>query len=338
MTLAMHVSLCALFVMVEGLHDHKRGAPEDRLHWAPHTPQAANHYCEHVNTFCNKCDFPSANEIMKSFFEHRTRVTLFIVGLNDGKDLVNVLGQSWYRSDKAHIYAWEIMDNTYAKAVKKFKGHPEVVISRGAVSASEGDIVNISGSGETAGIYEPGAHGGRFEDAGEQVRTLRWDNFVGGRRILEVSYAIIDVEGHEMGVIAGMELGRLRDTFPVFQYELGGTWVDERHEGNMTQADAAEHFGYDAREAHTHLQALHMAAAQRLTGMGYRIYLMGHENGVPMLSPVTPKVFLDAKCVQENGRYFIQGNALAVLETAADQMPWLTNAIDVMVANDAALR
>ena len=78
---------------------------------------------------------------------------------------------------------------------------------------------------------------------------------------MEVSYALIDVEGHEMGVIAGMNLAQLRDTFPIFQYELGGTWIDDRHEGDMTQADAAGYLGNGTislyAKAHTQLQAIH---------------------------------------------------------------------------------
>jgi len=282
--------------------------------WAPHVSRTAYHYCQHRLTFSNKHDFVPASTLMDAMFKNRPNVTIFVTGTNDGKELDLIFHKDWYRPRKAHVYGWEILTTTFEEATRKLQGHPELELNRAAVSESDGKLVNISGRGETAGIYEPGSHGFRF--AHEQVPTIRWSSFANQKQISEVSYALIDVEGHEMSVIAGMDLQRLRHTFPVFQYELGGTWVDGRHAGNMTQADAA---GY-------------------LTGLGYRIYLMGHTNyGVPVLSPVSPSIFKDARCVQERGRYYIQGNALAVLETAGEQMPWLAQVVDKMVANDAEL-
>eukprot|EP00964_Phaeocystis_antarctica_P111437 scaffold75798_cov63-Phaeocystis_antarctica.AAC.3 len=52
-----------------------------------------------------------------------------------------------------------------------------------------------------------------------------------------------------------MKLEKHRDTFPVFQYELGGTWKDARSSAtNWTQADLAVY----------------------LTRLNYRLYLIGH--------------------------------------------------------------
>ena len=85
---------------------------------------------------------------MKSLFEHTVNVTIFIVGLFDGSD-----HQNWYQPDKAHVYAWEILEKKYSLARRRLQRFPEVEIYRGAVSASEGELVNVSGMGEAAGIY-----------------------------------------------------------------------------------------------------------------------------------------------------------------------------------------
>ena len=70
--------------------------------------------------------------------------------------------------------------------------------------------------------------------------VVSWSEYVAAERVEEVTYALIDVEGHEGSVIQGMKLETHRDTFPVFQYELGGTWKDARSSAtNWTQADLA---------------------------------------------------------------------------------------------------
>ena len=47
--------------------------------------------------------------------------------------------------------------------------------------------------------------------------VVSWSEYVAAERVEEVTYALIDVEGHEGSVIQGMKLETHRDTFPVFQ-------------------------------------------------------------------------------------------------------------------------
>merc|ERR1719487_1247246 len=165
------------------------------------------------------------------------------------------------------------MRGTYDKAVQTLKGYSEIKLTHGAVS--DADVVaHLSGSGETAGVYAPGPHG--FMDAHEDVTTSRWDEFVTKHKISEVSYALIDVEGHEVPVIHGMNLEKLKTVFPVFQYELGGTWVDGRHAGSLTQEDTARY----------------------LQSLGYIVFLMGHDADKPLLAQMTPEAFTAAQCVK----------------------------------------
>jgi hypothetical protein len=96
--------------------------------------------------------------------------------------------------------------------------------------------------------------------------------------------AIIDVEGHEAKAIQGMDL--FRNRMPVFCFELGGTWTDERRQGTWTQSDTATF----------------------LENLGYRLLLIGKDD----LLPVNAKFFNVSKMYDEGGGYFVHGNALAV--------------------------
>ena len=74
----------------------------------------------------------------------------------------------------------------------------------------------------------------------------------------EVNYVLIDVEGKEPNVIRGMGLETNRQMFPLFQYELGGTWSDSRHDpGQWGQ----------------------YGVAMYLKALGYALYLMGGDGG-----------------------------------------------------------
>ena len=74
----------------------------------------------------------------------------------------------------------------------------------------------------------------------------------------EVNYVLIDVEGKEPNVIRGMGLETNRQMFPLFQYELGGTWSDSRH-------DTGQWGQY--------------GIAMYLKALGYALYLMGGDGG-----------------------------------------------------------
>lgn len=272
------------------------------------TKDQVNHYCRNIGLFGNKQDFPVAERIYRASIENQPHSVFFAVGVKDGLSIKDLFSKPWWDKSKVTIFGWEAMQKTYDTAVQNLRGHAEVVLTHEGISDKDAEE-HISGSGGTAGLYP--AFGGR-KDAGV-VHTSRWDEFVKARGIPEVSYALVDVEGHEMPVVHGMNLEKLKTTFPVFQYELGGTWVDKRHAGPMTQADAAKY----------------------LESLGYSIFLMGADaSNNPVLARMTPEAFSEAKCVQEGGKFFVQGNALAVLMDELPKKPWLEAVISEMLKRD----
>jgi len=283
------------------------------------TPDQVTHYCKNIDVFGNKMDVPVASHFYRTFIENQQHSVFFLVGVNDGTDVKGMLDQPWWDRTKAAIYGWEILRENFDSAIKKTLGHKEVEIFREGVS-DKIETVHLSGSGGTAGIYPSGSYSKNkkygFSDAHEEVKTGRWEDFVKSHGIPEVSYALIDVEGHEMPVVHGMDLEKLKTTFPVFQYELGGTWVDGRHAGNMTQEDAARY----------------------LESIGYSLFLMGVDaHGKPVLAQMTPEAFTAATCVEEGGKTFVQGNALAVLMEELPKKPWLKSLISEMIERDSGI-
>ncbi len=146
--------------------------------------------------------------------------------------------------------------------------------------------------------------------------------------IKSINYVLIDVEGHEIEVLKGMDLEFLenRKRFPIIQVELGGTWVDERHTAwNWRQGDLARYF----------------------VTLGYKIYLIGFLpnrkggkrkgrwlEGLPVLLPFHPNYFDDPWKLrgtkQKKWNWFAQGNLLAVNEEflSKDLKPSLRQAIE----------
>ena len=125
-----------------------------------------------------------------------------------------------------------------------------------------------------------------------------------------------------------MNLEQNVDKFPMFQVELGGTWIDKRHSGNWTQGDLAEY----------------------LENLGYDLFLLGGDKywtehkeasygfdhrGCPKLLRVYSAMFKNKALLRGDHGYtpvgleYAQGNLLAVhfefvreeiREVMADQM------------------
>jgi len=154
-----------------------------------------------------------------------------------------------------------------------------------------------------------------------QMRVESWADVMRQRSIREVTYALVDVEGHEEHVLRGMRLEQHVSAFPMFQIELGGTWSDFRHAGVWSEADAASY----------------------LEALGYRLYLIGaiHRKGhfhphhtymySPALLPVRPSHFTVVKCLKwlnQKPGSGLQGNLLAVHSQALSRKPWLSEFIE----------
>lgn len=110
----------------------------------------------------------------------------------------------------------------------------------------------------------------------------------------KVDYIVIDVEGHEVEVIKGMNLKENSHLFPIIQVELGGTWIDPRR--SSVRMSQSEFVAY-------------------LEEIGYQIFLMGEtkleKKGV--LLPVNAAMIRDARTdIGSNGFYYVQGNIVAI--------------------------
>lgn len=278
------------------------------------TSELVGHYCNNVGVFANGHDFGVASSLYRAFLENQEHSVFFVVGVHNGSDIKNLIQQKWWDKTKAKIVGWEALNANYDLASKTLQDNGEVTIIHGAVSDKE-ETLSVSGDDVYAGVYPSSK---RWKDAHQKVNASRWYDFVRSEDIPEVSYALIDVEGHEMAVIHGMNLEKMKTTFPVFQYELGGTWGnDPRHTGTMTQEDAARY----------------------LESLGYSIFLMGEKDGEPLLAPMTPEAFAEARsCCEYKQNPVVHGNALAVLREALPQRPWLKDAVSEMLKRDKQLK
>lgn len=294
--------------------DRQELAPADgNIGWPPHNPRPASRYCRHYNDFENKVDFDAANQLVQASALAQNQTIVFAAGTNDARNLYAMIGTckdklgKRYRPDLLKIYGWEIGLINFERASRNLPKFPEVRISKHAISNVDGLVLNISGKDETSGIYPAGSRG--IKGTTEQVTTRRYDTLALELNLSEVTFTEIDVEGHEVEAIYSMGLERHADMFPVFQYELGGTWTDARHTGNLNQTGTAEY----------------------LTRLGYRLYIMGAGG---KLMPVDVKFFEKAKC---HGHKEVGGNALAVLEAAGRSKPWLRKFIDDAVKKEKKL-
>lgn len=107
-------------------------------------------------------------------------------------------------------------------------------------------------------------------------------------KIERVDYVLIDVEGKEPNVIRGIKLDSMRHVFPVFQYELGGTWTDSRHDEN---------------------QWSQYGVAMYLKALGYKLFLIGAKNNLPELLEVEPEFF---RIFCHRPEAYVDGNMLAL--------------------------
>ena len=270
---------------------------------------------------------------------------LFIVGTMDGHDIELLAKRPWYQRDRVKIHGWEITAASHSKAVERLREFaPNVTILHQGVSAENGIMV-VRGGGETASLsstttcHQHGhAHDAKREGDGSKdacttldanattIEVVTWAHFVHAHSIGEVDFALIDVEGHEPSVLLGMNLDHSPQRFPIFQYEIGSTWVSASSAGGWSEADAALYL-----ESH-----------------GYRLYLLGSKPAVKwapgaygqgdwtkagyksMLLPIASAHFREAaasKCMpfsksaaDGNG---MQGNVLAVHTSALSRRPWL---------------
>lgn len=248
---------------------------------------AVGYYQSHAQHFDNKNDFDFLVELFASSCD--VGPVTMVCGTNEGQSINQILTSC----PEARIHGFEIQKETHASASRTFADKANIRIHHKGLSSSYGTL-DITGRKGTAGLYKPE---GRWSGEAQQgsVSVMTPAGFLKEEGIPGVFYFLIDVEGHEQEVIKGMELETNAKRFPLFQYELGGTWADSRRTGPWTQ----------------------FTTALYLEMNGYDVYLIGSKDGKAALLH-TPSEFYRYSNLNhegfENGgqKYFVQGNALAV--------------------------
>ena len=227
--------------------------------------------------YCNRC----ANK------------TIFIGGLNEGQ-----LASTYLNSCKGlGLVGVEIQQDVFERVKNLLKDYEGVMI----LNCGIGDVQDsflVRGNGEGAFLQQPDGEVKRF--ANSQLSSKKIDVLPLAMIEKETSflYVVIDTEGYEPFVLMGMGLQHEsnRKRFPMFQFEIGGTWAvaDDRHaKGSMS---IEEIFAW-------------------LLKRGYLLYLMG-EYG---LYQIDENFYHNAPKGNEGYGEYISGNVLAVFPEYIDQ-------------------
>ena len=150
------------------------------------------------------------------------------------------------------FHGFEIQRRLHDDAMELIGRFPHAKLHNIGWSDREDRGVQIGGSGQGAGLYDPKGQRG-WKLSKETVSTVTLNGWTSASGIDKVTYLVIDTEGHEPKVLRGMRLQRRSSQmkFPLFQFELGGTWAenDSRHgKDTWTQQFAAmflHEMGYD---------------------------------------------------------------------------------------------
>ena len=243
----------------------------------------ASWYCRSEWLFCNKCDRPFLYALVRAALAatrgEKQQLNVFVVGVHDGSDIGNLIVQPWYNyTERVKIYGWELSWDNFRAAQQRLKQIESIELIRRAVSNFTGTTTAFVTSSRSETHSMVGCSTSDLSNtthsmcAGKHAVPMpvqAWSDFLVERSVPEVLYALIDVEGHEVSVLRGMHLERNTAAFPMFQFELGGTWSDERHNGDWSMYETAQY----------------------LEALGYRIYLIGarHHRGRYMESLAKPE-------------------------------------------------
>ncbi len=141
-----------------------------------------------------------------------------------------------------------------------------------------------------------------------EIQSIPLSQFVKHRNISKVTYLSVDVEGFESKVIKGMRLHEIeyRKIFSAFQFELGGTWQDERRpKDSMTLEETIFH----------------------LAENGYVLYLIGKQ----IMMKVSKEFFSQITKTD----VYVNGNCLAIHpDFAADFVKKIVEPIDCHKGHD----
>ena len=236
------------------------------------------HYDTNKDFFCNKCDHDFYNTVLKMFECCQDPYATFLMGgLNNG-----ALADVFLTECKGTIHGFEIQETLYEKLLLKYASETRIQISNVGMSSRE-DELPITGGGEGAGTYTNFRNETTW-DGRRVARVIDLDSYIKENNIQNICMIHIDVEGHEPQVIQGLHINK--NSVPIITYELGGTWVDSRHESSWSQQDTAKYF----------------------IDHGYKLFLIGKNK----MMEVNDLFFQKAQGLNEGFGTFVQGNLLAL--------------------------
>lgn len=252
---------------------------------------AAAYYKDNIRSFSNKADFLGVERLLTvaraaGLCDSATRAIL-VGGVNEGQ-LSDVVLQVCRGTS---FHGFEIQRDVFRRAKKRLRRDhgARVAMHRSAWSDTAATKVAYSGEGETASLFvadeQDRIGDGARHDGVAAVTLADVADRLANSSIL---YAVIDVEGHEPKVLRGMQLESHAKRFPLFQYELGGTWGhhDPRHGHDWTQERAASY----------------------LKDAGYELYLVATTGWLR----ITPDFFPVASFLNGGDGCCANGNVLAV--------------------------
>jgi FkbM family methyltransferase len=273
------------------------------------TPRTQEYFLLHKQDYNNKADTAALLRLFGYACSPEVGLNqasshVLVGGTNDGADVVQILETC----PNISFSGFEIQESFFHMARTKIQQYANAKMYNLGWDEQRSTGVRIGGDGETAGLYDPqGQHGFSMQEE-TTVQTVVLAEWTNQQSIDYVLYLLIDTEGYEPKVIRGMHLERKENQrkFPLFQFELGGTWGegDNRHSGfNETWT-------------------LHIAA-QKLDQWGYSLFLIGRADWLT----VTPDFFDPSTRPQDKANQadqqplvfedegygmFVQGNLLAM--------------------------
>ena len=298
--------------------------------------------CTHLRVFGQDRDHAVAYNMYRERMLRGSaagRAHFFVVGTHDGRDMEPVVSAPWWNVSNGVVHGWEILDSNYARAEARLASHirlGDVELSHRDVSSQRGSMrrKSVGHSGE-GGFLDPDplgqTQGLSKVHSFSPIEVVAWADVLRELSIAEVSYSLVDTEGHEPLVLRGMALRQSANAFPAFQFEVATTWCDGRRVGAHTQHDVA----------------------LNLEGFGYVLFLMGDLRGDSVhlgmdvadsaaLLPVNASAFATARCPDNKGFQAqaaicpqgspFSSNVLAILKSQLAAHRSLRTTVETMVA------
>jgi FkbM family methyltransferase len=190
------------------------------------------------DAFGNDADFAGVRRLMDVFLNEglcQPTTVVLIGGVNEGQLASKILELC----PSLTLHGFEVQEGL-ARSTGELLAAIGInaVVRHLGMGDEELDGIAVTGQqgSEQAGLYTAE---GRWSDEPVQgtVSTVKLSRWAPRQGIDSVAYLVIDAEGFEPKIIRGMELHleSSQRLFPLFQFELGGTWADEdsvrRHSG-----------------------------------------------------------------------------------------------------------